>query len=140
MKKKTEEAIHELETRDGEIDGLLALEEVYTNVARLVELNHEKRSWLRNWSSFTSAGKNWLRMYKKEITHFEAETDPGPGSRSAAWRPVYHRYCHGRYGRSRREHLMAVFFSIVFISVVFYAMGLMTRFWGRRRMRICPEI
>ncbi len=40
--KKTEEAIHELETRDGEIDGLLALEEVYTNVARLVELNHEK--------------------------------------------------------------------------------------------------
>ena len=40
--KKTEEAIHELETRDGEIDGLLALEEVYTDVARLVELNHEK--------------------------------------------------------------------------------------------------
>lgn len=40
--KKTEEGIHELETRDGEIDGLLALEEVYTNVARLVELNHEK--------------------------------------------------------------------------------------------------
>ena len=26
----------------GRIDGLLALEEVYTNVARLVELNHEK--------------------------------------------------------------------------------------------------
>lgn len=40
--KKTEEAIHELEGRDSEIDGLLALEEVYTDVARLVELNREK--------------------------------------------------------------------------------------------------
>ena len=29
-------------TRDAEIDGLLALEEVYTDVARLMELNKEK--------------------------------------------------------------------------------------------------
>ncbi len=40
--KKTEDAIHQLETRDGEIDELLTLEEVYTDTARLVELNHEK--------------------------------------------------------------------------------------------------
>lgn len=40
--KKTEDEIHRLETRDSEIDGLLALEEVYTDVARLMELNKEK--------------------------------------------------------------------------------------------------
>ena len=40
--KKTEDAIHAIETRDAEIDGLLALEEVYTDVARLMELNREK--------------------------------------------------------------------------------------------------
>lgn len=40
--KKTEESIHSLETRDSEIDQLLSLEEVYTDVARLVELNKEK--------------------------------------------------------------------------------------------------
>ncbi|EEG51114.1 ABC transporter C-terminal domain-containing protein, partial [Enterocloster asparagiformis] len=40
--KKTEDEIHRLETRDAEIDGLLALEEVYTDVARLMELNKEK--------------------------------------------------------------------------------------------------
>lgn len=39
---KTEEAIHGLESRDGEIDVLLAMEEVYTDVPRLVELNREK--------------------------------------------------------------------------------------------------
>ncbi len=40
--KRTEDEIHSLETRDSEIDGLLALEEVYTDVARLLELNQEK--------------------------------------------------------------------------------------------------
>ena len=40
--KKTEDEIHRLETRDAEIDGLLALEEVYTDVTRLMELNKEK--------------------------------------------------------------------------------------------------
>ncbi len=40
--KRTEDDIHRLETRDSEIDGLLALEEVYTDVARLLELNQEK--------------------------------------------------------------------------------------------------
>jgi len=40
--KKTEDSIHALETRDSEIDGLLAQEEVYTDVARLMELNREK--------------------------------------------------------------------------------------------------
>lgn len=42
--KKTEDAIHQLETRDGEINELLALEEVYTDVSRLMELNREKDS------------------------------------------------------------------------------------------------
>lgn len=41
--KKTEDQIHLLETRDKEIDQLLQQEEVYTNVARLVELNQEKQ-------------------------------------------------------------------------------------------------
>ncbi len=40
--KKTEDEIHELELRDGEIDLLLTQEEVFTDVARLMELNHEK--------------------------------------------------------------------------------------------------
>ena len=42
--KKVEDKIHELETRDGEIDGLLSQEEVYTDVSRLMELNKEKES------------------------------------------------------------------------------------------------
>ncbi len=33
-----------METRDGEIDELLSQEEIYTDVARLVELNNEKES------------------------------------------------------------------------------------------------
>lgn len=40
--KKTEDTIHKLEARNSEIDGLLALEEVYTDVPRLVALNGEK--------------------------------------------------------------------------------------------------
>ena len=40
--KKTEDEIHQLETRDGEIDGLLTREEVFTDVSRLMELNKEK--------------------------------------------------------------------------------------------------
>ena len=40
--KKTEEEIHQLETREQEIDELLSQEEVYTNVSRLMELNQEK--------------------------------------------------------------------------------------------------
>lgn len=42
--KKTEEAIHSLETRDLEIDALLCDEEVFSNVPRLMELNKEKES------------------------------------------------------------------------------------------------
>ena len=42
--KKTETLIHQLETRDSEINELLALEEVYTDVSRLMELNKEKDS------------------------------------------------------------------------------------------------
>lgn len=41
--KKTEDEIHGLETRDSEIDALLQQEEVYTDVARLMELNQEKQ-------------------------------------------------------------------------------------------------
>lgn len=40
--KRTEDDIHKLETRDSEIDGLLGKEEVFTDVAKLMELNHEK--------------------------------------------------------------------------------------------------
>ncbi len=40
--KKTEESIHALEMRDGEIDGLLVKEEIFTNVEKLMELNREK--------------------------------------------------------------------------------------------------
>lgn len=40
--KKTEDAIHRLEVRDGEIDELLTQPEIYTDVAKLVELNQEK--------------------------------------------------------------------------------------------------
>lgn len=40
--KKTEDAIHSLEVRDGEIDELLTRPEIYTDVAKLVELNQEK--------------------------------------------------------------------------------------------------
>ena len=40
--KKTEDEIHKLETRSEEIDRCLTDEEVYTNVARLLELNTEK--------------------------------------------------------------------------------------------------
>lgn len=40
--KKTEDEIHLLETRDTEIDDLLLLEEVFTDVERLVALNQEK--------------------------------------------------------------------------------------------------
>ena len=42
--KKVEDKIHELETRDGEIDELLSQEEVYTDVSRLMELNKEKEA------------------------------------------------------------------------------------------------
>ncbi|MEW4413537.1 ribosomal protection-like ABC-F family protein [Clostridium sp. AN503] len=42
--KKTEDEIHRLETRDAEIDGLLTLEEIYTDVDKLLELNNEKES------------------------------------------------------------------------------------------------
>ncbi len=40
--KKTEEEIHKLETRDGEIDELLVKEEIFTDVPKLMELNQEK--------------------------------------------------------------------------------------------------
>ena len=42
--KKTEDAIHQLETRDGEIDSLLCREDVFSDVAKLMELNAEKQS------------------------------------------------------------------------------------------------
>lgn len=42
--KKIEDKIHELETRDGEIDELLSQEDVYTDVSRLMELNKENES------------------------------------------------------------------------------------------------
>ena len=45
--KKTEDSIHALETRDSGIDGLLSLEEVYTDVDRLMELNREKEEIAR---------------------------------------------------------------------------------------------
>jgi ATP-binding cassette subfamily F protein 3 len=42
--KKTEDEIHQLETRNEEIDVLLTREEVFTNVSKLIELNNEKKA------------------------------------------------------------------------------------------------
>jgi ATP-binding cassette, subfamily F, member 3 len=42
--KKTEEEIHQLETRNEEIDSLLTKEEIFTNVSKLIELNNEKKA------------------------------------------------------------------------------------------------
>ncbi|MDF2873296.1 MAG: hypothetical protein K0R05_4871, partial [Anaerocolumna sp.] len=42
--KKTEDEIHQLETRNEEIDTLLTKEEIFTNVSKLIELNNEKKS------------------------------------------------------------------------------------------------
>lgn len=42
--KKTEDEIHRLETRDQEIDALLCREEIFSDVAKLLELNQEKES------------------------------------------------------------------------------------------------
>ena len=42
--KKTEDRITQLETRNGEIDTLLASPDVYTDVAKCIELNNEKAS------------------------------------------------------------------------------------------------
>lgn len=41
--KKTEEEITQLESRNEEIDHLLTLEEIYTDVPKLIELNNEKK-------------------------------------------------------------------------------------------------
>ena len=40
--KKTEEEIHKLENRNQEIDELLSMEEIFTDVPRLIKLNQEK--------------------------------------------------------------------------------------------------
>ena len=42
--KKTEDEIHKLEIRDGEIDELLVREEIFTDVPKLMELNQEKET------------------------------------------------------------------------------------------------
>ena len=42
--KKTEDEIHQLETRDGEIDEALGKEEIFTDVSKLMELNNEKET------------------------------------------------------------------------------------------------
>jgi ATP-binding cassette subfamily F protein 3 len=42
--KKTEDEIHQLETRNEEIEVLLTKEEIFTNVQKLIELNNEKKS------------------------------------------------------------------------------------------------
>ncbi len=42
--KKTEDEIHRLETRDGEIGELLQLEEIYTDMAKLMAYNQEKEA------------------------------------------------------------------------------------------------
>ena len=44
FKKKVEDEIHRLETRDGEIDQLLTQESVYTNVAECMKLHKEKEA------------------------------------------------------------------------------------------------
>ena len=62
--KKTEDRIHVLEVRDKEIDELMMQEEVFTNVAKCVELNKEKQRSMKNWNSSTNTGKNWQNKTK----------------------------------------------------------------------------
>lgn len=42
--KRTEDEIHQLETRSKEIDDLLMKEEIFTNVEKLIELNNERKA------------------------------------------------------------------------------------------------
>lgn len=61
--KKTEDAIHQLETRDGEIDELLGREEIYTDVTRLMDLNQEKESIAQTLEKLYAA---WEELAEEE--------------------------------------------------------------------------
>lgn len=54
-----EAEIHDLETRDGEIDALLCDESVFTDVARLMELNKEKEDLAAKLEVLYENGKSW---------------------------------------------------------------------------------
>lgn len=57
--KKVEDEIHKLETRDGEIDELLTQEEIFTDVAKLMELNKEKEGIRTRLEPLYKNGKSW---------------------------------------------------------------------------------
>ena len=67
--KKTEDRIHVLEVRDKEIDELMMQEEVFTNVAKCVELNKEKTAineeleqLYEHWEELAEENKKHRRM------------------------------------------------------------------------------
>ncbi|MDO5416381.1 MAG: ABC-F family ATP-binding cassette domain-containing protein [Lachnospiraceae bacterium] len=61
--KKTEDSIHDLETRAAEIDTLLTQEDIYTNVAELVKLNQEKEDIDQELSRLYEA---WEQLAEEE--------------------------------------------------------------------------
>lgn len=66
--KKVEDEIHRLETRDGEIDGLLCDESVFSDVAKLMELNREKRISQGNLRLCMKSGRSWLNKQQSLIS------------------------------------------------------------------------
>ena len=106
--KKVEDEIHRLETRDSEIDTLLSQEEIYTNVARLVELNNEKESLQQKleelyetWEELAeySAGSSFpFYSWPYTVTvHFQSHKTPGPAPRSN----LSHSQCPQTYAELR---------------------------------------
>ena len=65
--KKVEDEIHRLETRDGEIDGLLCDESVFSDVAKLMELNKEKEEIAGKLETLKS-GRSWLNKQQSLIS------------------------------------------------------------------------
>ena len=96
--KKVEDEIHKLETRDGEIDELLSQEEIYTDVARLVELNNEKESLQQKLEELYetweySAGS----FFYAATAHSQSHKIPGPAPRS----DLSHSQCPQTYAELR---------------------------------------
>lgn len=114
--KKVEDEIHKLETRDGEIDELLSQEEIYTDVARLVELNNEKESLQKKLKNSMKPGRSWQNnlpapFFCAATAHSQSHGTHDPAPRSDPSHSQYLQTCAGlrRSGRfspeSPSEHL-----------------------------------
>ena len=125
--KKTEDAIHQLETRDSEINELLALEEVYTDVSRLMELNKEKDPSVKNWKNFTNYGRHWQRNETK--TYSGSSWSPSP---CRACSPVF--YSGSYRGFQKYTDGCGFFDPLLFRPVLCYgADGKGVKAWRRSR-------